>query len=285
MKPTAGLGFRPEFFEEALACPAVGQWYEVHAENYMVAGGPRFAMLDAMRSSFPISVHGVGLSLAADRAPDAEHLARLCKLARRAEPFLISEHLAWSTFDGYSVPDLLPFPRTRAALQRIADNIDIVQSALRRRLLIENPSLYVQLPGHDYSETDFIAELVRRTGCGLLVDVNNVYVSSHNLRFDPSAYLAALPSEPISEVHLAGHTVDQGAGLLIDTHDAPIADEVWRLYEGLIERIGPRPTLIERDDNIPLFAELIKERERAHRLSVSRAAASYDLEEELVVHA
>jgi uncharacterized protein len=270
MDPTAGLGFKAEYFEDALARPAAGQWYEIHAENYMVAGGPRLAMLEALRTSFPISVHGVGLSLAADRAPNAEHLERLCEVARRAEPFLISEHLAWSSFDGYSVPDLLPFPRTRAALQRVADNIDIVQSALRRRILIENPSLYVQLPGHEFPESEFLAELVRRTGCGLLVDVNNVYVSSHNIGFDAGRYLAALPCADIGEVHLAGHSVDQAAEFLIDTHDAPIADQVWQLYESVIERVGPRPTLIERDDNLPPFSELMTERDRAHRILLFR---------------
>ncbi|HVY81591.1 MAG TPA: DUF692 domain-containing protein [Steroidobacteraceae bacterium] len=273
MNPTAGLGFKPEYFEDALACSRAGQWYEIHAENYMVAGGPRLAMLEALRGAFPISVHGVGLSLAADREPDAAHLARLCQVARRAEPFLISEHLAWSTFDGGSVPDLLPFPRTRAALVRIADNIDIVQSALRRRILIENPSLYVQLPGHELGECDFLIELVRRTGCGLLVDVNNVYVSSRNLGFDAREYLAALPSAAVGEIHLAGHTVDARAGLLIDTHDAPVTGHVWQLYAELIERIGPRPTLIERDDNLPAFDELMAERERAHAALLSGRVA------------
>lgn len=264
MNPTAGLGFKPEYFDAALARPRAGQWYEIHAENYMVPGGPRLAMLETLRGSFPVSVHGVGLSLAVDCEPDAAHLARLCEVARRAEPFLISEHLAWSTFEGCAVPDLLPFPRTRAALARIADNIDIVQNALRRRILIENPSLYVQLPGHELPESEFLAELARRTGCGLLVDVNNVYVSSRNLGFDAQDYLAALPSAAIGEIHLAGHTVDARAGLLIDTHDAPITEDVWHLYERLIKRVGPRPTLIERDDNLPAFAELMNERERAH---------------------
>jgi uncharacterized protein (UPF0276 family) len=265
MNPTAGLGFKPEYFDAALARPQAGQWYEIHAENYMVPGGPRLAMLETLRGSFPVSVHGVGLSLAAECEPDAAHLARLCEVARRAEPFLISEHLAWSTLDGCALPDLLPFPRTRAALARIADNIDIVQNALRRRILIENPSLYLQLAGHELPETEFLTELARRTGCALLVDVNNVYVSSRNLGFDADDYLAALPSVAIGEVHLAGHTRDGRTELLIDTHDAPIAEDVWHLYERLIERIGPRPTLIERDDNLPAFAELMDERERAHR--------------------
>ncbi len=266
MKASAGLGFKPEYFEDALARPRAGQWYEVHAENYMVAGGPRLAMLAALRGSFPVSVHGVGLSLAADRDPDADHLARLCEVVRRVEPFLVSEHLAWSSFDGYSVPDLLPFPRRSQALERITRNIDIVQNALGRRILIENPSLYAQLPGHEIPETEFLSELARRTGCGLLVDVNNVYVSSRNLGFDASDYLDAIPADAIGEVHLAGHTIDEQAGLLIDSHDAPITDDVWELYERLIERVGARPTLIERDDKLPRFDALTSECDRAHEI-------------------
>jgi uncharacterized protein len=261
MHPSAGLGFKPEYFDDALARPAAGQWYEVHAENYMVPGGPRLAMLDAIRDAFPLSVHGVGLSLAADADPDREHLARLHEVVRRVEPFVVSEHLAWSSFDGNSFPDLLPFPRTRAALKRIARNIDITQDTLRRRILIENPSLYAQLPGHEIPESEFLTELVQHTGCGLLVDVNNAYVSSRNLGFDAQYYLEALPADAIGEVHLAGHDVKE---LLIDSHSSPVADAVWALYEAFIRIIGPRPTLIERDDNLPPFAELQKERDRAH---------------------
>lgn len=274
MNATAGLGFKPEYFEDALARPRAGQWYEVHAENYMVPGGPRLAMLEALRGSFPLSVHGVGLSLAGDRDPDAEHLTLLCELVRRSEPFLVSEHLAWSSFEEHCVPDLLPFPRTRAALQRIERNIHIVQSALRRPILIENPSLYVQLSGHEYGEAEFLAELVRRTGCGLLVDVNNAYVSSRNLQFDAWAYLSALPSAAIQEIHLAGHTRDSEAELLIDTHDTAVCEDVWSLYERLIEHIGARPTLIERDGNLPPFAELMNERDCAHRVLVESQATS-----------
>jgi uncharacterized protein len=269
MEPTAGLGFKPEYFEDVLARPAAGQWYEVHAENYMVDGGPRLAMLETLRDRFPVSVHGVGLSLAGDSDPDASHLARLCEVARRAEPFVVSEHLAWSAFDGHSFPDLLPFPRTRAALVRIARNIDVVQEKLGRRILIENPSLYLQLPGHEMSEAEFLGELVRRTGCGLLVDVNNAFVSSRNLGFDALEYLSALPAAAIGEIHLAGHEKDPGStDLLIDTHGAAVAEEVWHLYRALIERVGPRPTLIERDDNLPPFGELIQERDRAHGVLV-----------------
>ena len=279
MAPYAGLDFKPEHFDEALACPAAGLWFEIHAENYMVAGGPRLAMLDALRSRHPISVHGVGLSLAADDPPDADHLERLAHLVKRVEPFVVSEHLAWSFWRGTYFPDLLPFPRTRAALDRIARNIEITQEALGRRILIENPSLYVQLEGHERSESDFLSELVRRTGCGLLVDVNNAHVSAHNLDFDAERYLAALPSEAIGEIHLAGHSADGPAedALLIDTHGAPIAEPVWTLYSKLITRIGHRPTLIERDTDVPPFAELDVERARADRVLRASATATHSV--------
>jgi len=263
--PTAGLGLKPQHYAEALACGAEGLWFEVHPENYMVEGGPRLAWLDAIRADHPLSLHGVGLSLAADEAPDPAHLAALRRLVDRYQPFVVSEHLAWSTRRGAYAPDLLPFPRTREALVHIAANIGRMQDALARPVLIENPSLYMPLKGHELSETEFLAELVRRTGCGLLVDVNNVAVSAHNLGYSAAAYLDALPAAAIGEIHLAGHAADErlGEALLIDTHGAPIAEPVWALFDRLIDRIGPRPTLIERDDNIPAFAELMAERDRA----------------------
>lgn len=275
MQPTAGLGFKPDHMDEALACPAAGLWFEVHAENYMVAGGPRLSLLEAVRDHAPLSLHGVGMSLAADSDPDARHLAGLKRLVDRYEPFRVSEHLAWSTWRGDWRPDLLPFPRTEAALSRIAANIDQTQSALERTILIENPSLYLPLAGHEMSETDFLVALTRKTGCGLLLDVNNVHVSAHNLGFSAEAYIDAIPGEAVGEIHLAGHAADEDpdTGLLIDTHGAPVAAAVWALYERLVGRIGPRPTLIERDDNIPAFAELLAERDRAHRLMAAPAPA------------
>lgn len=266
--PTAGLGLKPDHYAEALACDAAGLWFEVHPENYMSAGGPRLAWLSAIRERHPISLHGVGLSLAGDADPDPAHLAALKRLVDRFQPFVVSEHLAWSVHDGVYHPDLLPFPRTRAALDRVCANVGRMQEVLGRQVLVENPSLYLTLPGHELEETAFLAALARRTGCGLLVDVNNVHVSASNLGFDPVAYLDALPADAIGEIHLAGHAEDEalGAALLIDTHGAPIAPQVWALYRQLIARIGPRPTLIERDDNLPPFEDLMAERDQAHAL-------------------
>jgi hypothetical protein len=267
MNPTAGLSFKPVHYEQAMACPAAGLWFEVHAENYMVDGGPRLAMLEALRKRFPLSIHGVGLSLAGIDEPDREHLARLRKLVDRFEPFLLSEHLAWSQYGDVSFPDLLPFPRTNEALNFIARNIDITQSILGRQILIENPSLYMKLEGHEWQESLFLGELVERTGCGLLIDVNNVFVSANNLGFNPLSYLDALPHGVIGEIHLAGHSEDPllGGSLLIDSHDAPISDEVWQLYDELLARCGTDspPTLIERDDDIPEFDVLLAERDKA----------------------
>jgi uncharacterized protein (UPF0276 family) len=275
--PSAGLGLKPVHFDEALAAPADGLWFEVHPENYMVAGGPRLRWLEAIRSRHPVSLHGVSLSLAADADPDPAQLARFAALARRIDPFLVSEHLAWSAWRGAYYPDLLPFPRTGEALARICANVARVQDALGRRIAIENPSHYLRLEGHERDEIDFLSELARRSGCGLLLDVNNVFVSARNLGASAEAYVDAFPGELVMEVHLAGHTPDPALGeaLLVDSHDAPVAPEVWTLYERLIARIGPRPALIERDGNLPAFGELLAERERAQavlRAPLRRAA-------------
>jgi uncharacterized protein (UPF0276 family) len=262
---TAGLGLKPQHYDAALACSPAGLWFEVHPENYMVDGGPRLAWLETIRNKHPVSLHGVALSLAADAEPDAAHLKRLADLARRVEPALISEHLAWSTWRGAYHPDLLPFPRTSEALARIADNVSRTQDALQRRIAVENPTHYLKLDGHEWSETDFLRELAHRSGCGLLLDVNNVYVSACNMGYSAGDYLDAFPAEPVMEIHLAGHMPDPNLGdaLLVDSHDAPVAPEVWALYERLVRRIGARPTLIERDDKLPAFDVLLAERDRA----------------------
>ena len=263
--PAAGIGLKPQHYAEAISDPAAGAWFEIHPENYMCDGGPRHAALAMVRDRHPLSFHGVGLSLAGDEALDETHLARLRRLVDRYEPFLVSEHLAWSRRAGAYRPDLLPFPRTHVALARIARNIDRTQEVLGRHILIENPSLYLALEGHDYSEVDFLADLCSRTGCGLVLDVNNVHVSANNLGYSADVYLDAIPGSLIGELHLAGHAPDPsvGEGLLIDTHGAPVDQLVWRLYRRLINRIGLRPTLIERDDNIPIYADLAAERDAA----------------------
>lgn len=278
--PGAGLGLKPQHYAEAISESAAGAWFEVHPENYMCDGGPRHAALAAVRERHPLSLHGVGLSLAGDEPPDEAQLARLRHLVDRYEPFLVSEHLAWSRRRGAYNPDLLPFPRTSAALARVAEHIDRTQEALGRRILIENPSLYVALDGHDLSETEFLIDLCRSTGCGLLLDVNNVYVSANNLGYVAETYLDAIPASLIGEIHLAGHAPDAtlGPDLLIDTHGAPVGAAVWDLYRRLITRIGTRPTLIERDDNVPAYLDLAAERHAASTILTS-------VREAVLVHA
>lgn len=274
--PGAGLGFKPEHFGAALSPAAQGSvsglWFEVHAENYMVAGGPRLAMLAELAEHYPLSLHGVGLSLAGPEEPDPDHLVALARLEERFAPFLVSEHLAWSRLDGRCFPDLLPFPRTTAALQQIARNIDATQTALNRTILIENPSHYLALDGHEWDEIDLLTEIVRRTGCGLLLDINNVAVSAHNLGFDAATYLDAFPALLVGEIHLAGNSPDPSLDLLIDSHGASIAEDVWALFARFVARHGPRPTLIERDSDVPAFAELLRERERAAAILAREAA-------------
>ncbi len=264
----AGLSLKPKYFSDALGCTEEGIWFEVHPENYMVAGGPRLAWLEAVRACQPISLHGVSLSLAGIVAPDSDHLDRLAQLVHRIQPALVSEHLAWSSWNGVYYPDLLPFPRTAESLQRIAGNIGRVQDALHQRIALENPAHYLTLPQHELGEIDFLAELARRTGCGLLLDVNNVFVSARNLGYSAEAYIDAFPGNTVLEIHLAGHTPDPelGDALLIDSHDAPVPTGVWDLYDRLIARIGPKPTLIERDDHLPDFSELLAECRRARGL-------------------
>jgi uncharacterized protein (UPF0276 family) len=274
--PAAGLGFKPQHLDDALRCVSPGLWLEVHPENYLVDGGPRLAMLDALADRFPLSLHGVSLSLAGASGPDPAHLARLKRLVDRVQPALVSEHLAWSTWGGRYLPDLLPVPRTHETLAHAVANVSRTQDALDRAISLENPSHYLPIDGHDWSETDFLAELSRRSGCGLLLDINNVHVSAHNLGTDAVDYLDGLPLDAVTEIHLAGHATDAqlGDALLIDSHDAPVADAVWALYRHVIARGGPRPTLIERDGEVPAFAELMLERDRAQSLLASRRQAA-----------
>ena len=260
----AGVSFKGEHAEAVCGDrPDIG-WFEVHPENYMVAGGPRLATLEAVREAYPLSLHGVGLSLGGAERLDREHLAALRALVERYRPGLVSEHIAWSAHGGVWFADLLPPSLNRAALDRLCDNIDEMQEALGRPILIENPASYLILPDCEIDELAFIVEAARRTGCGLLVDVNNIHVSAVNTGIDAEAYVDAVPDGLIGEIHLAGFSVDDAGTerLLIDSHGAAVDDAVWRLYARLIERVGARPTLVEWDKDIPawdaLYAEALK---------------------------
>lgn len=275
MTLTAGLGFKMQHLDEALASQSRGLWFEVHAENYMIDGGPRLAALMALRDRFAVSVHGVGLSLASVEPPTCDHLARLKALVDRVDPIAVSDHLAWQKWNGAHHADFLPFPRTYDALAITAGNVARTQDAIGRPIMVENPSLYVDVGAHEMSEAEFLTALARKTGCGLLLDINNVFVSAHNLGFSPADALAGFPPDVIGEIHLAGHSPDGDpqSDLLIDTHGAPVADAVWSLYETAIARIGPRPTLLERDDDVPEFDVLMSERDRIDRILMASVHA------------
>jgi uncharacterized protein (UPF0276 family) len=264
--PSAGVGLKPQHYADILSgAPAIG-WFEIHAENYMGEGGPPHRYLTAIRERYPLSLHGVGLSIGADRALDRDHLRRLRRLVDRYEPGLFSEHLAWSTHDSVFFGDLLPLPYTGATLRRVADHIDEVQETIGRRMLLENPSSYLAFLDSPMSELDFLAEVARRTGCGLLLDVNNIQVSATNLAFDPFAYVDSFPLHLVGEIHLAGYAPEtdalSGTPLLIDAHDRPVAPEVIVLYERVIARAGRVPTLVEWDNAVPdwptLHAEAVR---------------------------
>lgn len=262
----SGLGLKPEHFREILETrPALG-FFEIHAENYLVDGGPFHHYLTQIRSLYPLSIHGVGLSIGGAAPLDERHLDRLAALLERYQPQSFSEHLAWSSHGGVFVNDLLPLPYDEATLARVCAHVDRAQERLRRRILLENPATYVEFSSSTLSEAEFIGELVRRTGCGLLLDVNNVYVSCVNHRRDPYAYIEQLPLAAAAEIHLAGFAQDSdaaGAPLLIDSHGAAVADAVWALYRFALQRVGPLPTLIERDHDIPALAVLLAEAQRA----------------------
>lgn len=264
----AGVGLKPQHFAAILETwPDLG-FFEIHAENYLVAGGPFHHYLGRIRERYPLSIHGVGLSIGADGPPDTAHLDRLAALLDRYQPQAFSEHLAWSTHGSAFFNDLLPLPYDQTTLNRVCDHLDQTQEHLQRRLLLENPATYVEFAASTFDEATFITEIIQRTGCGLLLDVNNAYVSGINHQRDPYAYLAALPLAAVGEIHLAGFAEDQdaaGARLLIDTHGEPIAEAVWALYAFALERLGPTPTLIERDNNLPSLATLIAEAECADR--------------------
>lgn len=270
----AGTSFKHEHLAAILANGPQRGFFEVHAENYMGAGGPPHRALEAVRRDHPLSLHGVCMSLGGPQPLDKAHLARFRGLVARYQPAMVSEHLAWSTHETSFFNDLLPLPYTEATLRHVCDHIDQMQEAIRRPILLENPSTYLAFTETTMSETDFIRSVAARTGCGLLLDINNVFVSATNHGFSALDYLADFPLSRVGEIHLAGHDEqadDDGAPLLIDSHDGPVADAVWKLYEIVIARFGPVPTLIEWDSRIPDWPVLQAEAAAAQAILDRRA--------------
>lgn len=264
LPPIAGVSLKPEYYSEALNHIGEGIWYEIHPENYMVDGGPRLAWLSAFADKFPLSFHGVGASLGGLDPFNGEHLTALKHLIDRFNPHQVSEHATWSSFESQYFADLLPLPRTKAVQDHMVNRIDEFQNAIGRRILIENPTNYMKTK-FDLDEPEFLAEIATRAGCGLLLDVNNVYISSVNVGIDAKAYVKALPPNLIGEIHIAGFDLDpvHGEALLIDTHSSPVSEPVWGLLDTALAHIGLVPVLLERDGNIPAFSELLGEHSRA----------------------
>jgi uncharacterized protein (UPF0276 family) len=262
---TVGIGFKRSHFDALQATPNRLGFLEVHAENYMGDGGPPHAQLMKLRADYALSIHGVGLSIGGAGPLDRDHLTRLKNLCERYQPESFSEHLAWSSHSDAFLNDLLPLPYDDETLATVCEHIDQLQSAIGRPMLLENPSTYVTFETSTLAETDFLRAIVDRTGCGLLLDVNNVFVSCTNHRADPRAYLAAFPMQAVGEIHLGGHDEEvlPSGPLLIDSHGAPVADPVWTLYAETMHRIGPRPTLIEWDTDVPALSVLLDEANRA----------------------
>lgn len=267
-----GIGLRLPHHRWVLGHAPAADWLEVHPENYM-NDATAAAELEVIRRDHPLSLHAVGLSLGSAEGVCSEHLRRLGKLIDRCEPALVSDHLSWSAIDGVHLPDLLPLPYTEEALRVVADNIDTVQGEIRTQLLVENPSSYVQIAQSTIGEAEFLGELVRRCGCAVLLDINNVAVSAHNLGESPfgrlSSFLRHLPPDSIAEIHLAGHatlTLDEGVSLRIDDHGSRVSSEVWQLYAHALSQLGVRPTLIEWDKNLPEFAALRAEADMAREI-------------------
>ncbi len=273
---TAGIGLRfPHHAAFLQTRPTIG-WVEVHSENYL--NGPALAVLEAVRVDYPVSLHSVGLSLGSAQGVDARHLARIVDLAARIDPGLMSEHLAWGAVDHEFLADLLPLPLTEESLDVVCRNVDLVQAALRRRILMENPSTYLQFQHSTIPEAEFLSALAMRTGCGLICDVNNIVVSATNHGWDAERYLRALPADAIGEFHLGGHSEAGGdaAPLLLDTHDRAVAQAVWSLFETALSVIGPRPTLIEWDAAIPALPVLLSEAAQAQCCLARRASGGRD---------
>ena len=268
----AGIGLRSQHVRDFLTAARPVGWLEVHSENYLADGGPRLAALERIRRDYPVSCHGVGLSLGSADGVSREHLDRLKRLFDRIDPAIVSEHVSWSAVAGVHLNDLLPLPRTREALDTVCRNIDQAQAVFGRRILVENPSTYLGFPEDEMPESEFLSAIVAATGCGLLLDVNNVFVSAHNAGKDPIDWLDAMPTHAIGEIHLAGHATIAAGGdtLLLDDHGSRVADTVWALYRRLIGRTGPVPTLIEWDTDVPPLAVLLAEAAKADALLTGR---------------
>ncbi|WP_095012763.1 DUF692 domain-containing protein [Tsuneonella mangrovi] len=267
-----GLGLRRPHYAEFMAGEVAVDFVEIISENYMVDGGRPLATLDAVRAHYPVAMHGVSLGIGRADGLDRDYLMRLRALADRIEPLFVSDHLCWTGIDAHSSHDLLPMPYTREALDLVCGNIGQAQDALGRAMLFENPSSYLAFPEDEMAEHEFLAEMARRTGCFLLLDVNNVFVNAHNHGFDAGEYLAGLPIDRVRQMHLAGHTPGE---ILIDTHDRAVCDGVWALYARAVARFGHATTMIERDDAIPPLSDLLAELDTARRVAadVERRAA------------
>ncbi|MBS0271195.1 MAG: DUF692 domain-containing protein [Proteobacteria bacterium] len=261
-----GVSLKHCYYEEVLEDKPNINFFEVHSENYMSEGGSSLAWLEAIRESYPISLHGVSLSLGSTQDLNKVHLKKLKNLIQKIDPFLVSDHLSWSIINGIYLNDLLPIPYTKESLKVMSDHIREAQDFLSRPLLIENPSSYLYFPKNEFSEPQFLTELVKKTGCKLLLDVNNIYVSSHNNQFDPNAYLEELPLNCIEEIHLAGHNRDHK--FYIDNHGCHVQEEVWELYKKTLKRFGRISTLIEWDDHIPELNVLLEEAEKARKYQI-----------------
>lgn len=268
-----GIGLRAEHEQAVLdEQPDIG-WLEVHSENYFGEGGRPLSQLLDIAERYPISLHGIGLGLGNTEPLDYGHLSRLKSLADQVNPVLMSEHLCWTAFEGRHFGDLLPLPYTEEAAAHVATRIDTVQQYLGRRMLIENVSCYLEFEAAEMSEWEFLLDVVRRSGCGILLDVNNIYVNGCNHGYDPQAFLEAVPAEWVGEIHIAGHSRREieGQTLLIDSHDQPVCPEVWALCSSAIDRLGAKPILLERDVNLPPLSQLLSEAGNARQLLQERA--------------
>ena len=277
-----GISLKPSYYHDILDNrPELG-FFEIHAENYLSQGGPARHFLQHIRAHYAVTIHGVGLSIGGETPLDTAHLKRVAQLVHDVQPAIFSEHLAWSTHDNAFMNDLLPVAYDQATLNRVCEHIDQLQSTLKRQVLIENPSTYFEFHHSDHSETDFIREMIKRTGCGLLLDINNIEVSCFNHGGNPYEYINACSAETVGQFHLAGHTLDNNpiVPLKIDSHDQPICHNVWDLYQHALTTIGDRPTLIERDGNLPALTELLAEAQYADTL---RAIARREKRDEYVL--